>query len=120
MRGRRTHHDHAAAHSSPVDSAAAQLSCRCSNEARQVVTGPEGTFAFDGVRPDEYVVTAVIDGFAPSVQRRESLQQDVPVVEGEHDGAGPVLESPARLGLGAPAVLTFAFCPLPFALCLLT
>src|SRR5687768_14050474 len=34
-------------------------------EPRQVVTGPEGTFAFDGVRPAEYVVTAVIDGFAP-------------------------------------------------------
>lgn len=34
-----THHDHAAAHSAPAHRAAAQLSCRCSNEAPSTFLG---------------------------------------------------------------------------------
>ena len=34
-------------------------------ESRQVVTRADGRFVFDAVRPDEYVLSATVDGFAP-------------------------------------------------------
>ena len=34
-------------------------------QSRETVTGPDGTFAFDAVRPGEHVVSATVEGFAP-------------------------------------------------------
>jgi hypothetical protein len=85
----------------PVKGARVTLRLAAGGELRQMVTGPDGGFAFGAVRPDEYVLSAAVDGFAPRELRilvkprdTQSIRLDVGRVEAAVEVvAGPALPS---------------------------
>ena len=92
----------------PLKGARVTLSPAGGGEPRQMVTGNDGVFAFGGLRPDDYVLTAVIDGFAPrelriSIKPRDAQSFRLALDIGRVAAAIDVVAHPALSSTHSPS-----------------
>src|SRR5688572_7070473 len=92
----------------PLKGARVTLSPAGGGESRQMVTGNDGAFAFGAIRPDEYVLAAVIEGFAPrevriSVKPRDAQSFRLALDIGRVAAAINVVAQPALSSMHSPS-----------------